>query len=59
MCLLDRKEINMEDKLEEKKTKKGFFARMFEKLDKKMEEKAKSQPCCSKPSNKGGSSCCS
>ncbi|MBU1913209.1 MAG: hypothetical protein KKB22_06745 [Candidatus Omnitrophica bacterium] len=48
----------MKDKVEEKKTKKGFFSRMFEKLDKKMEEKAKSGPCC-KPSDKGGGSCCS
>jgi hypothetical protein len=57
--MYNRKEIKMKDKLEEKKTKKGFFSRMFEKLDKKMEEKAKSQPCCSKPSDKGGGSCCS
>jgi hypothetical protein len=49
----------MRDKIEEKKTKKGFFSRMFEKLDRKMEEKAKSQPCCPKPTDKGGGSCCS
>ena len=49
----------MKDKAEEKKTKKGFFSRMFEKLDKKMEEKSKSGSCCRKPSDKGGSSCCS
>ena len=49
----------MENKPEEKKTKKGFFARMFEKLDKKMEEKAKSGSCCCKPSDKGDGSCCS
>jgi len=49
----------MVDKPEEKKTKKGFFSRMFEKLDKKMEEKAKSKSCCCKPSDKGGNSCCS
>lgn len=48
----------MKNETEEKKTKKGFFSRMFEKLDKKIEEKVKSQSCC-KPSDKGGSSCCS
>ena len=26
--------------------KKNFFARLVEKLDKKMEEKAKAKPCC-------------
>jgi len=39
--------------------KKSFFARLFDKLDKKMEEKAKSSPCCCKPSDKGDGSCCS
>lgn len=39
--------------------KKSFFARMFEKLDKKMEEKAKSGSCCCKPSDKKDGSCCS
>lgn len=36
--------------------KKKFFARLIEKLDKKMEEKAKEKPCCSKEK---GKSCCS
>jgi len=49
----------MKNETEKKKTKKGFFSRMFEKLDKKIEKKAKSQLCCCKPSDKGGSSCCS
>jgi hypothetical protein len=39
--------------------KKSFFAGLFRKLDKKMEEEAKSRPCCCKPSNKKGGSCCS
>lgn len=39
--------------------KKSFFARLLDKLDKKMEEKAKSLPCCPKPLDKGGNSCCS
>ena len=38
---------------------KQFFTRLFEQLDKKMEEKAKSQPCCCKPSDKEKNSCCS
>lgn len=38
--------------------KKSFLARWFEKLDKKMEEKAKSQSCCCKSKDKD-SSCCS
>ena len=48
---------NNSNKAKENK-KKSFFARLFDRLDKKMEEKAKSQPCC-KPSDKGGNSCCS
>jgi len=39
--------------------KKSFFAGLFDRLDKKMKEKAKSGSCCCKPSDKGGSSCCS
>lgn len=38
---------------------KQLFSRLFEKLDKKMEEKAKSQPCCCKPAGKEKDSCCS
>ncbi len=49
----------MKDKTEEKKTKKGFFSRMLEKLDKKMEEKAKSTSCCNGENNPGKNSCCS
>lgn len=48
---------NNSNKAKENK-KKSFFARLFDRLDKKMEKKAKSQPCC-KPSDKGGNSCCS
>ncbi len=39
--------------------KESFFAGLFRKLDKKMEEKAKSRPCCSDPSDKKDGSCCS
>jgi hypothetical protein len=39
--------------------KKGFFSRMIEKLDKKMEEKAKKPSCCGGgPNKEKGSSCC-
>jgi hypothetical protein len=44
---------------EEKSRKKGFLARLMEKLDKKMEERAKSKPCCGGDSDSKGSSCCS
>ena len=50
----------MGDKTEEKKLKKGFFANLFDRLDKKLEEKAKSSPCCCKSDkNEGNKSCCS
>jgi len=50
----------MEDKPEEKKLKKGFFVRLLDKIDKKMEEKAKSSSCCCKSNDKEGKkSCCS
>jgi len=39
--------------------KKGWFAKWFEKLDKKMEAKARKGCCCgSKEDPKKGSSCC-
>lgn len=45
--------------------KKGFFARMIEKLDKKLEEKSHQSSCCpgenddpNNPSQRKGSSCC-
>jgi len=38
--------------------KKGFFARLMEKLDKKMEQKAKDTPCCGRSDDNQGSSCC-
>ena len=42
-----------------KKEKKGFFFRMFEKLDKLIEEKAKEGTCCSGSDKSKGKSCCS
>lgn len=38
---------------------KQLFSRLWEKLDRKMEEKAKAQACCCKPSGKEKNSCCS
>ncbi len=49
----------MENKPVEKKIKKGFLARLFDKLDKKMEEKAKSPCCCKGNTDEGKKSCCS
>ena len=49
--------VTMSDKTKEKKNKKkGWFAGVLDKLDKKMEEKAKKSPCCGGDSK--GSSCC-
>lgn len=38
--------------------KKGWFTKVFEKLDKKMEEKAAKQSCCKPKDSSKGSSCC-
>jgi hypothetical protein len=46
------------DKKEEKK--KGFFSKLFEKLDQKLEERSKKTGCgCSAKKNNNGDSCCS
>lgn len=43
----------------EKDKKKGFFARLIAKLDKKMEEKAKKgKSCCSGSAENNKDSCC-
>jgi hypothetical protein len=51
----------MNQKAEGKKTNKvkQFFSQLLNKVDKKMEEKAKSRPCCCKPVDKESGSCCS
>lgn len=51
----------MEEKKRIKKSAKvkSFFKGWVEKLDKKMEDKAMSNPCCSNSSGKGKNSCCS
>lgn len=48
------------EKRDEKPKKKGFFENLIEKLDKKMEEKSKSKPCCGGDDKRGSdaSSCC-
>lgn len=38
--------------------KKGFFARLLEKLDKNLEEKSKKKTCCGSGPDSKGSSCC-
>jgi hypothetical protein len=43
--------------IKDKEKKKGIFARMMEKLDKKLEEKSKKSTCCGSNKDKG-SSCC-
>ena len=50
----------MKVKREGNETKKGFFAELLEKLDKKMEEKAKSGSGCCRHDEQGEKkSCCS
>lgn len=48
-------------KTKEKKINKvkQLFSRLWEKLDKKIEEKAKSKPCCCGSDGKEKNSCCS
>ena len=43
---------------EEKTAKKGWLGKLFEKLDKKMEAKAREGCCCTPKDPKKGSSCC-
>ena len=49
----------MNDMVDQKKVRKGFFARMVDKLDKKMQEKAKTKSCCGGEDKPGKKSCCS
>lgn len=48
---MEKKESQKEEK------KKGFFGRIMDKLDKKLEEKSKKSSCCGADKDKG-SSCC-
>jgi len=54
---------NMSDKQNEKqgkkaKNKKGFIAKIMDKLDKKLEEQAKGASCCNNSNNDKGKPCC-
>jgi len=50
----------MENKVNsEKAEKKSFWARLFDKVDKKMQEKAKSSGCCCNSKKPEDKSCCS
>ncbi len=49
----------MKDRTDQEKVKKGFFARMIDKLDKQMQEKAKAKPCCGGNDKSDKKSCCS
>lgn len=51
--------MNNNDTNQTKEKKKGFFGGLFEKLDKRMKEKALNSPCCCKPADKDKNSCCS
>ena len=51
--------MSQEIKSEKKGRVKKFFSRWFQKLDKKMEEKAKSSGCCCDNTKSEGRSCCS
>lgn len=48
----------MSKDVSKKEKKKGFFGKLIEKLDKKLEEKSKEQSCCSPSDKKNGKSCC-
>ncbi|MEI7752014.1 MAG: hypothetical protein WCJ71_07990 [Candidatus Omnitrophota bacterium] len=43
---------------EEQPAKKGWFGKLIEKLDKKMEAKSRECGCCAPKDPKKGSSCC-
>ena len=43
---------------EEKTAKKGWLGKLFEKLDQKMEAKAREGCCCASKDPKKGRSCC-
>jgi len=49
----------MKDIAGQKEVKKGFFARLIDKLDKKMQEKAKANSCCGGENKSEKKSCCS
>ena len=48
-----------EEEMNKPEKKKSFFGKLIEKLDKKMEEKTKTKPCCDSKDKDKGKSCCS
>lgn len=48
----------MKNTIGQEKLKRGFFARLIDKLDKKMQEKAKSKSCCGGEAKPDKKSCC-
>ncbi len=48
--------MNKEEKKQNKN--KGFFTKLIDNLDKKMEKKSKKSSCCGKDDKGKGSSCC-
>lgn len=51
--------MDKEAKTKKENKKKGFFSRLVEKIDKRMEEKAKNSPCSCSSGKNGDNSCCS
>ena len=45
--------------MNEPEKKKSFFGKLLEKLDRKMEEKAKAKPCCDSKDKNKDKPCCS
>lgn len=50
--------MEKKDAKAENTEKKGWFGKLIEKLDKKMEAKARQGCCCTPKDPKKGSSCC-
>jgi len=44
--------------VQEKENKKGFFARLIEKLDKKLKDASEKKGCCCSSNEEKDSSCC-
>ena len=59
MVAVGLREAKMKARVDQEKRRKGFFARMIDKMDKKMQEKAKAKSCCGGEDNPGKKSCCS
>lgn len=51
--------MEKEKNLNQEGKRKSFWGRFIEKLDQKMQEKAKKSNCCCSSNKKGSDSCCS